>query len=713
MKKKNYFDDYPSLDAKNPTIETHAYAHHAMGKKGHASGMLICLLLSILSFALPSQINSLFDIEIDSEDASETPLVGLMVNETWLVVVVDFESDPLEENQKQTFGTLLEEQSRLYFSESVGSSINIDIDVYDEIIRSEYPLEYYGKDGENGRDYGDSTQFMPAELSEYVVKKLEIDDWSKYDLNDDQVVDRLLIVHSTLAQEQGGGSSNRIWSHFTTFQDPINVDGYSVEHYTMSSIRHGINGIGTILHEMMHQLGAYDLYPVHDSGYSGSWKGIGIWDIMASGNWNGGGDEPSLPTGPTMESIGQEATLDLALEWPLNSQSPCIGPAFDIQSRSEGGARVKIQIGAEEFVWLEKRSAEGFDASLPGEGILVLLEDKTAGDAQYNAMNTDQKRPYLRVVEADGNEEQLQGINDGVLADLFQPGDTFGELGIQIRNHDGILVPWHINVTISDEVWRIEIYSMDCSAPLGINLPDYGLTILADDVFPIEIIDYQSSVTCTGTLNGTDGRNLVFSTNPEDSNEVEGRFSGNGVIDSIATFSGLLICNGYAFDILTTVTTVGTIPLENGIIFRQEIDSVEITTITIPYNGDGSGDGTFSVDLRGPITRIGTVNSPLMINNGNGTIILEVNPSGLLQPNMFVFGEIQLTAFNGEVWTIELELQAESESKFPILDDQSKIIAIFFIICSLWFAASYLGESKKIEITEEIQPNEENQYEFD
>ena len=164
---------------------------------------------------------------------------------------------------------------------------------------------------------------------------------------------------------------------------------------------------------------------------------------------------------------------------------------------------------------------------------------------------------------------------------------------------------------------------------------------------------------------------------------------------------------------MTTVTTVGTIPLENGIIFRQEIDSVDITTITIPYNGDGSGDGTFSVDLRGPITRIGTVNSPLMINNGNGTIILEVNPSGLLQPNMFVFGEIQLTAFNGEVWTIELELQAESESKFPILDDQSKIIAIFFVICSLWFAASYLGESKKIEINEEIQPNEEDQYEFD
>ena len=685
-----------------------------MGKKGHASGMLICLLLSILSFSLSSTINSFFDIEIDSSNTEDKPLVGLESNESWLVVLVDFESDPLENDEKQAFSSLLEEQARLYFTEAVGSSINIEINVHNEIIRSQRPLEYYGKDGANGRDYSDSTQFMPAELSEYVVNNIEVDDWSKFDLNNDKVVDRLLIVHSTLAQEQGGGSSNRIWSHFTTFQNPISVDGYSIEHYTMSSIRHGMNGIGTILHEMMHQFGAFDLYPVHDSGYSGSWKGIGIWDIMASGNWNGGGDKPSLPTGPTMESIGQEATLDLSLEWPMNSQSPCIGPAFEIQSRSDGGARVKIQIGSEEFVWFEKRSAEGFDASLPGEGILVLLEDKTAGDAQYNALNIDQKRPYLRVIEADGNNEQLQGINDGVYADLFQPGDTFGELGIPIRNHDGILVPWHVNVSITDDVWKIEIHSMNCSPPFEINLPDYGLTILDDASFPIEIIDSESVPTCIGALNGTDGRILTFSPNMEvTENQVIGLFSDTGVLDSIATFSGVVVCNGYAFDIHTTVTTVGTMPVSKEMKVQQVIDPVKVTTITIPYVGDGLGDGTFSVDLRGPITRIGTVDTPLIIKNGNGTITLEVNPNGLLQPNMFVFGEIQLTAFNGEVWTIELELQAESESTIPLLDDQSTIIGLFFAVCSVWFAASFLGEKKKKGIVEEIHSNEEIQYEFD
>jgi M6 family metalloprotease-like protein len=701
------------MDADNPTIETHAHAHHNMGKKGHAYSMLICLLLSVFSFAFSSTVNSFFDIEVDSDTAIETPLVGLENNESWLVVLVDFESDPLENNEKQTFSTLLEEQANLYFSEAVGTSINIEINVHNEIIRSEQSLEYYGKDGLNGRDYGDSTQFMPAELSEFVVKNLDEEDWSIYDLNDDKVVDRFLIVHSTLAQEQGGGASNRIWSHFTTFQDPIMVDGYSFEHYTMSSIRHGMNGIGTILHEMMHQFGAFDLYPVHDSGYSGSWKGIGIWDIMASGNWNGGGDKPSLPTGPTMESIGQDATLDLTLEWPSTTQSPCIGPAFDIQSRSDGGARIKIQIGPEEFVWFEKRSDEGFDASLPGEGILVLLEDKTAGDAQYNAMNIDQKRPYLRVIEADGNTEQLQGINDGVFEDLFQPGDTFGEMGIQIRSHDGILVPWHVNVSIVEDVWRIEIHSLNCSPDFQIDLPDFGLTVLESTPFTIEILNSQLPVSCSGVLNGTDGRTINFSPGMEEQNNfIQGTFSTIGIIDSTATFDGVIICNDIPFDVHTTVTTVGTIPLPNEMIHEQFIDPVDVTTITIPYVGNGQGDGTFSVDLRGPITRIGTVNSPLKVNAGEGTITLEINPNGLLQPNMFVFGEVQLTSFNGEVWTIEIELQAESESAIPLLNNQSTIIGIFFAICTIWFAASYFGEKKVIDIPEDIQTDEEVHHEF-
>ena len=103
----------------------------------------------------------------------------------------------------------------------------------------------------------------------------------------------------------------------------------------------------------------------------------------------------------------------------IRHPSPCIGPTIEIDSRTIGGDRLRIQISDEENIWIEKRTKQGFDESLPGEGILVLLEDWSVGDSDYNAMNIDQRRPYLQTIEADGNQEQLKGINDGVATDLF------------------------------------------------------------------------------------------------------------------------------------------------------------------------------------------------------------------------------------------------------------------------------------------------------
>ena len=329
-------------------------------------------------------------------------------------------------------------------------------------------------------------------------------------------------------------------------------------------------------------------------------------------------------------------------------------------------------------------------------------------------MNTDQKRPYLRVIEADGNEEQLQGINDGVLEDLFQPGDSFGELGIEIRNHDGVLVPWHANISVLDSVWRVEIYSLSCSPSFSIDLPDYGLTMLQGEGFPILVTESQLPVSCTGILTGSDGRTITFSMDEDEGDsQITGVFSNLGIIDSTATFSGTILCDEFPINIRTIVTTVGTQPLVNEMHTESKIDSVKPSTITIPYIGDGIGSGSYSVDLRGPIGRIGTVNSPLTITNGTGSIIIEINPNGLLQPNMFVFGEVQLTSFNGETWTIDVELQAESESSIPILDDQSAIIGTFFAVCSVWFALTYLGDLRTKDDKKETNLEQEEQFEFD
>ena len=659
-----------------------------MAKTGQAIGMVLCLVLAIASQIYSNDINDLFQIEASSPTDTSAPLVGLQTNESWFVVLVDFESNQLNNEAKAQIKSEFQEYSGEYFTQALGQEVIVNITIHDEIIRAPKPLSAYGNDGQYGRDYGDGTEFLPAMLAKHVVESIDEATLSDYDLNEDGVVDRFLILHSTLAQEQGSGSSDRIWSHFTSFSEPLKSGGVTFEHYTMSSMRHGINGFGTILHEMMHQFGAYDLYPVHDSGYSGSWKGIGVWDIMASGNWNGGGDTPSLPTGPTMAAIGHGATREVSLEWPSGSPSPCIGPVIELVDRSNGGDRIRIQVSNDEFIWIEKRVQQGYDASLPGEGVLVLYEDFAAGDSSHNAMNIDQRRPYLKTIEADGNQEQLRGVNDGVASDLFQPGDEFGERGILIRDHDGILVPWHARVVEDQGQWNLEFHSTNCSPSARIDFNDFGTTLLQEDPLLFEQTSSGSMEQCWGTLDGSDGRQVLFTNDSAIGSKHYGTFSEAGMIDSTATFTGTIQCGDDVFDVQTPITTLGSIPLPISMLLETTIPVVETSSLSIPYIGEGIGSAEYTIEIEGPLSRIATAEPTVVIENGNGTIVLNIDPQGLLQNNMYVMGTVHLQSFNGESWTIDVELKAVQDDQLPIIGNQSFVLTLFFLIFTVWFATS-------------------------
>lgn len=650
--------------------------------------MVLCLVLAVASQIYSNEINDLFQIDVSSPTDTSAPLVGLQTNESWFVVLVDFESNQLNNDAKAQIESEFQDYSGEYFSQALGQEVNVNITIHHEIIRAPKPLSAYGNDGQYGRDYGDGTEFLPALLATHVVESINVATLSEYDLNEDGVVDRFLILHSTLAQEQGSGSSNRIWSHFTSFSEPIKNGDVTFEHYTMSSMRHGINGFGTILHEMMHQFGAYDLYPVHDSGYSGSWKGIGVWDIMASGNWNGGGDTPSLPTGPTMAAIGHGATREVSLEWPSTSPSPCIGPVIALDDRTNGGDRIRIQVSNDEFIWIEKRVQQGYDASLPGEGVLVLFEDFAAGDSAHNAMNIDQRRPYLKTIEADGNQEQLRGVNDGVASDLFQPGDEFGERGILIRDHDGILVPWHVRIVEVEGQWNLEFHSINCSPSTRIDFNDFGTTLLQEDQLVFEQSPSESTEPCWGTLDGSDGRQVTYTNASAIGSKHYGTFSDVGMIDSTATFTGTIQCGDDVFDVQTSITTLGSIPLPISMRLEETIPVVETSTLSIPYMGEGIGSAEYTIEIEGPLSRIATSEPTVEIENGNGTVVLNIDPQGLLQDNMYVMGTVHLYSFNGESWTIDVELKAVEDDKIPLIGDQSFVLALFFLIFSVWFATS-------------------------
>ena len=152
-----------------------------MGKRGHAIGMVLCIVMAIASQIYSEQINDLFQIDVKGSESTAAPLVGLQQNESWLVVLVDFDSNPLNQNAKDTIEDELQLYSEDYLTQAVGNSVELSIEIYNDILRAPKPLSAYGEDGANGRDYGGGTDFLPAQLAEFVVTSLGQESFEQYD----------------------------------------------------------------------------------------------------------------------------------------------------------------------------------------------------------------------------------------------------------------------------------------------------------------------------------------------------------------------------------------------------------------------------------------------------------------------------------------------------------------------------------------------------
>ena len=638
-----------------------------------------------------------------SSEHEDAPLLGLQENETWLVLVVDFDSNEAANgwgpNEAQN---LLGQSASNYFHQVSGNTTNVELVIHPEVIRANNELAYYGSDSSD-RDVDEQGNFMPTELAMEAVQSVaKTMDWGAFDLDDDGTVDRLLILHSTKGQEENPSVKNRIWSHFTHFDSPIDVDGeHNVGHYTMASLQTGTSGIGTILHEMMHQMGAVDLYPVHDNAQSQAWNGVGDWDIMASGNWNGGGQWPALPTGPSMELIDAGRSIQLDLTWPEQTSSPCIGPTVDLLGTSESGDVLKIQIGADEYVFIEKRSNSGYDNRLPGHGILVTYLDINAGDIDQNEVNTNPNFPYLMVIEADGGQELVGGSNSGEDSDVFTNGTQFGAQGITIKNHDGVYVDWTATVS-GDNDSIVSFSSVHCSPSFDVNLPDYSATILPGEQVPIQL---NHDLACNSSLIASDGRivNLVFNENTTQIHSLE--FEGPGMTNSLTIIEGSIECaNDAKYVIEYPVLTLNRIPSESQ--FTADISSSENAKLRIPIESIGNNTQRISAMIDGPLARIAEGNDVVMLEN-DAFYELEITPNGLLTDNMLVRGELILYTDEGGEWTITINLNAgdNEETFLSELRTPGRVIGVSGILIGIYLMLGLLSrkQSKPIQQDENVE----------
>lgn len=235
-------------------------------------------------------------------------------------------------------------------------------------------------------------------------------DFSNFDNDDDGDVDGIAIIHQGLGEESSG-NVNDIWSHSSSISYyGLTLDGVDIGAYTAQPEKSGSSmaNIGVMCHEFGHNLGAPDYYDT-DYADGGSYDGTGDWDIMAGGSWNHYGQSPAHHNpytkwkyygwiAPTLIESAQTVTMDNSAE---NSTD----------------FYYYMTPSSDEFWLLENRQKIGFDAYVPGHGLLIFHADESYINSNDwgNSINAGAHQGFYPVCAfATGNPPTTYGnINSG------------------------------------------------------------------------------------------------------------------------------------------------------------------------------------------------------------------------------------------------------------------------------------------------------------
>ena len=349
-------------------------------------------------------------------------------NKRGLIILVEFQNKQFrEENDRVMFNRIANEKGFSergfkgcvsdYFRDQSNGMLDLTFDVIGPVtINNDF--EYYGKNvGPDNYDAHPDEMIMEACLL--------VDDevnFAEYDWNGDGYVEQVVVIYAGQGEANGGGN-NTIWPHEWSLTEadygkPLSLDKVRIDTYACSpelSTRTRIDGIGTLCHEFSHCLGLPDMYDEDRKNY-----GMGNWDLMDQGSYNGNGFCPAGYTAYEKMYCGWQQPIVLTTDTVVNDMKPI----------SDGGDTYIIYNDAHpnEFYMLENRQRIGWDKNLTGTGLLITHIDydpdvwywntvnsfSTYYDKYYNEFVNDHER--CTIFHAD--EDQSSTIS-GIIGDAY------------------------------------------------------------------------------------------------------------------------------------------------------------------------------------------------------------------------------------------------------------------------------------------------------
>lgn len=264
-----------------------------------------------------------------------------------------------------------------YFKDQSAGLFELDFDVMGPVTLKNNQ-KYYGQNDANGND------MHPEEMIIEGCKVIDaMVDFKDYDWDGDGEVDEVFVVYAGKG-EADGGSTNTVWPHMyaiseATGKDLI-LDGVKINVYACSNEitpNGAINGIGTFCHEFSHCMGFPDFY---DTAYQG-WFGMGDFDLMCGGAYNGDGFCPAGYTAYEKMVCGWQDPIVLADKDTVIT---------DLQPMGNHGETFIIYNDAhpDEYFMIENRQKVAWDASYPAKGLMITHVDYDEKIWYFNCPNT-------------------------------------------------------------------------------------------------------------------------------------------------------------------------------------------------------------------------------------------------------------------------------------------------------------------------------------
>ena len=261
-------------------------------------------------------------------------------------------------------------------------------------------------------------------------------DFSRFDLNNDGVIDSLVLLHSGYAAEIGGiacdskaGTQQRIWSHALSTQNDnwvspstgIRASGYSVSSGLRGDCHASIARLSVITHEYMHTLGLPDL-----NDGSGDWigRGLGNFDVMSNAHGRDGAQiNPAHLCPWSKMQLGWLEPIEITSNGVYQIEASEISNEIYV---------IRDNFPRGEYLIIENQQPLLWDKLLWGGGLLMWHFDdeqdrlKNRGYPSQSGWPGNGRHYAFALAAADGRYDLEEGNNPGDDGDYWRDGAVFG-----------------------------------------------------------------------------------------------------------------------------------------------------------------------------------------------------------------------------------------------------------------------------------------------